>query len=81
MEIILGIAIYLIGVVVAMAMIAWFNVKDFGIDCSPACSLFSWLWVLLELILLLVPVIINLIIWLDDVMRKPYQWFYDKFNK
>jgi hypothetical protein len=81
MEIILGIVIYLIGVVVAMASTAWFNSKGTEFEFSPVWSIFSWIVVAFQILLLLALILVGLMMWLNDIMYKPYKWFYDKFNK
>ena len=69
MTLLLIIVIYLIGLLLALVLIAWLNARH-GFDISPELSLGSWF-----------SIIAFMIIYITAPFGKLYDWLYDKFKE
>ena len=69
MTLLLIIVIYLIGVLLALVLIAWLNARH-GLDVGPGLSLGSWF-----------PIIAYMIIYAAAPFGKLYDWLYNKFKE
>ena len=69
MTLLLIIVIYLIGVLLALVLIAWLNARH-EFDISPELSLGSWF-----------SIIAYMIIYVTAPFCKLYDWLYNKFER
>ena len=72
--------LYIIGVILALAAIAWGNIK-WGLDeiggIPKEFAIFSWASIIGIIIVVVAP---RVAVILDKIFKVPYNWFYNKFK-